>query len=128
MEKVVDALTTEDANALKHLLSDSVADDTGIDEQIQALYEFIDGEIESYNIVLGPTYQSVHEGIRESDAGCDIVTTTGEYRIAIRIRLIDEGDSHNLGIQSIFAVSADDISEDIGYWGSIIWKAGITFS
>lgn len=128
MEHTIHALMTDDSDALKTLFSDSViANVNDIDAQIQDLFEFIEGEIQTYDVVLGPTSQSNHGGMyKESDIGCDITTTSGSYRIAIRICMIDENNNMNEGVQSLYAIKADDISSDVGYWGGIVWNNGVT--
>ena len=77
---------------------------------------------------LGMTHLSTHDGIMESEVGCDIKTTSASYRLAIKICLIDEHDDGNKGIQSLYVINLNDIPQDVGYWGSIVLTPGITIS
>lgn len=128
MERTITALMVDNPDALKQLFVAHLQETDEFDSQIQSLFSYFDGDIESYNIVLGRTYISTHDGIMESDVGCDINTTNASYRLAIKICLTDKRDSSNDGIQSLYVVNTNDIAPDVGYWGSIVWTPGITIS
>lgn len=128
MERTINALMVDNPDALKQLFAAHLQETDEFDNQIQSLFSYFDGDIESYDIVLGRTYISTHDGIMESDVGCDINTTNASYRLAIRICLTNKRDSRNEGIQSLYVVNTNDIAPDVGYWGSIVWTPGITIS
>lgn len=126
MEHTVNALITDNPGALKPLFSPNLQETELFDSQLQSVFSFIDGEIESYEIVLGAIYLSTHSGTMESEVGCDIKTTTASYRLAISIRMVDKADSRKEGIQSLYVININDIPTDVGYWGSVVLPPGIT--
>ncbi len=126
MEYTISALMADNPEILKPLFAANLQESDEFDSKLQSLMSYFNGDIQSYDIVLGRTYLSTHDGIVESDVGCDIKTTNASYRLAIKIRLTDKNDSRNEGIQSLYIINANDIAPDVGYWGNIVWLPGIT--
>ena len=126
MEYTMNAIIADDPGALTPLFSPDLQDAELFDDQLQSVFLFIDGEIESYKIHPGMTYLSTHDGIMESKVGCDIKTTTASYRLAISIRMVDKADSSKEGIQSLYVININDIPTDVGYWASVVLSPGIT--
>lgn len=128
MKVTVNTIIANNPSVLKELFAVNLQETDEFDSQLQSLFSYFDGDIESYDIVLGMTYLSTHDGIMESDVGCDIKTTNASYRLAIKICLMNKHNNRHEGIQSLYVTNINDIAQDVGYWGSIVWTPGITIS
>lgn len=95
-------------------------------DQITEMFAYMQGSVLSHNYMLGMTSQSNHGGmVEETDVTIDIVAEENEYRLAVRIRLVDESNPANIGITSLYITEASKTERNFAYWGGYVWNPGI---
>ena len=121
-EDLIDAAKMQDADALKALFSQNVLNEVeNIEESIQKLFDYFQGELVSYNNWGGPgvkaemeygDYQEVY------DATYDFETAQDKYRLWMEIITVDTTDADNVGIRSLYIIRfEDDTRTDFAYRG-----------
>ena len=104
-EKVVECFINEDAEGLKSLFCVSAQRSWAIDKDIQAAFDYIDGDIVSYEIYSGGDGSSVKDGkLVELDVSnhIEIETETGNvYIIVSAVDIVNKKHSTSEGITGI---------------------------
>ena len=120
--ELIDAIQTQDVNALKSLFSKSALKEAeNLDESIRHLFDYFQGELVSYNNWGGPgvtaemeygDYQEVY------DATYDFETAQDKYRLWMEIITVDTTDADKVGIRSLYIIRfEDDTRADFAYRG-----------
>ena len=130
LAEVLTAVQKQDKDALTVLFSaDSLKDAEMFDAQMDELFTYFEGELESYNDWGGPVVETAREGFQVHEAmesNYDVKTTKGSYRIAIRTITKDSWDANNVGIQSLYIIKLeDDPLPQYAYWGDGEFTPGI---
>lgn len=125
------AIKLEDASHIKSLFSSTAQNEQGnIDEEALKLIEFIKGNIVSYT----SAEESGVSADYEKDNGKSkkmiqpsfcIETTESKYYVAIKECIIDEFESNNVGVMSIYIIEAKNWNQDYVYRGDGKWTYGI---
>lgn len=130
LEEVLTAVQKQDKDTLTALFSaDSLKNVEMFHAQIDELFTYFEGDIESYNDWGGPVVETAREYFKVHEAmesNYDVKTTKGSYRIAIRTITRDSWDSNNVGIQSLYIIKLEDdpLPQD-AYWGDGEFTPGI---
>ena len=127
MEQALDAIANERSEDLLGLFSEEVIRDiVDVDAQIGELFAYFEGEVLSTQITYGMVSKSNHGGIyEEAEVGCDVITTSGSYRILLQVCLQNERYQNDVGILSLIIVESEMIPTDTGYWGAYRFTPGI---
>ena len=124
-EYLLNAISEKDAEGAAALFAKRLQTAT-LTDQITEMFAYMQGSVLSHNYMLGMTSQSNHGGIvKETDVTIDIVAEENEYRLAVRIRLIDESNPANIGITSLYITEASKTERNFAYWGGYVWNPGI---
>jgi len=138
-EKVILAIEEKDKEGLKNLFSkQAIADSDNLDEEINSLFEFYKGKMNS-------NYAWGEVGTGEKDENgrwkwiqpsYDIETTEEEYKILFKYYLFDTSNEDNVGIYSLYIIKAEDFFNvefepetsrfNMAYGGDIEKSPGIT--
>ena len=124
MKKVVEAIRDQDKDALKSMFSiQALAEADDFDGSMDYLFEFIQGEIESLEIIKG---LSIFDGINDDGSGRswkmidsigDIETSEQKYHISIQEVTKHSKEAERIGISSFSIISAEDWNEDYIFRG-----------
>lgn len=131
LEKIVNAVNNNDAEALVSLFSNNVlAEKPDLLNSANEFIEFIDGEIFAYtdsaeNGVFSSTEFEYGKRRKEIQPSFSVETTAGKYHIAILECLIDDYDEANVGVTSIYIINAENRHNDYVYRGDGNWTPGI---
>lgn len=118
---IIDALENDDSETIKELLApDLLTQSNTIDEEIQAAFDYFDGNILSYKNVSTPageesyrngnlTYSCIGNAVSKS-----IVTDTGVYKISFSAVLVNEGKKTQEGVWRIWIAKEDEDGVVIG--------------
>lgn len=114
-EKVIEAIQNQDSTTLKSLFSDKALKEAqNVDESIDELFEYFQGEMLSYNDWGGP---GVESGKNDDGTGrywkrlnstYDVKTSQDEYRFAMEYISKDTADADNVGIRSLYVIKLED--------------------
>lgn len=114
MQQIVDAVNLKDKDALCELFcSDALADAKDIEKNIDKLFEFIDGEVTSFDMDDSPV---VFDNWEESGRSKKIVawyyltTDNGKYSVLIVDYPVNSIDESYEGLYTIGATTADSYS------------------
>ena len=125
-EKLIDAIQTQDIDAVRALFSENALKEAeNADESIQAMFDYFHGTMASYNDWAGP---NVIAGNNDDGTGryYDIETTQDKYRLAMEIIMTDTTDAGNVGIRSLYIIRfEDDTDQDCAYRGDGAYTPGI---
>ncbi len=122
-EKLIDAIQTQDIDAVRALFSENALKEAeNADESIQAMFDYFHGTMASYNDWAGP---NVIAGNNDDGTGrywkryystYDIETTQDKYRLAMETITADTTDAGNVGIRSLYIIRfEDDTDQDCAY-------------
>lgn len=127
------ALEQQDKDAVYDMFSkNTINSDSEFDKKIDELFDFIEGDLVSYDDWGGPG-----EDLEFNDEykllsrvhSFDVTTTKQKYRIAIKEYVTDTADPDNVGICSLYIIKAeDDPNVDYSYGGDSSWTPGIHFN
>lgn len=130
-QQLVEAISNQNVAGVRSLFSDASAEQTeALDEQIKAMFSFIQGDV----VAFGKASERGVGGGSESKYGkrrhyitasFHIETTSNVYYIAFRQTLTDSFDWDNIGVTSIYIISAEDWPDDTVYRGNSAWTPGI---
>ena len=127
--EMVNAIKSENRGAFADKFSISArSEGDAFEEKVDELYAFIQGDVESYNILPGRSHIKNKDGgniVREVSASFCLVTTENTYYIAIKECIIDSWNADNEGIQSLYIVNAKDWQTEYIYHGDGMWTHGI---
>jgi hypothetical protein len=124
-EQLLNTISEKNVEGVAALFSQRVQTTTLVDQTIN-MFEYMEGSVISCEYRLGMTSQANHNGmVKETDVTIDIATDVNEYRLAIRIRLIDESNKENIGITSLYITEASRTDRNFAYWGGYVWNPGI---
>lgn len=128
VEKVIDTINNEDEDTLKSMFSKKAINETNnIDENITSLFNFIQGEIESWDDDFGiEINEDFDNGLsfREYMPMIPIFTKDKEYSLFLIWYTIDDESSDNIGLYSIQVIDKNDDNED--FYFEVDNCAGIT--
>ena len=129
-EDLIDAAKMQDADALKALFSQNVLNEVeNIEESIQKLFDYFEGEMVSYNDWAGPgvTAKNDADGYwKQYYSTYDLETTQDKYRLAMEIITVDTADADNVGIRSLYIIRfEDDTDQNCAYRGDGAYTPGI---
>ena len=114
-EKVLEAIKEQDSAALKSLFSKkALSEAENIDESISELFDLFKGSFVSYDDWGGPGVDGLYE-MRKMNSTYDVKTDQGEYRFCLIQYTRDSQHRKNVGIQTLWAVSAEDTDTQIAY-------------
>ncbi|MBQ8416110.1 MAG: DUF5104 domain-containing protein [Clostridia bacterium] len=130
-ERLIDLIQEKDKEAVKKLFAPNVmVDGMHLDESINALFEYYQGELVSYNDWGGPGTESSKEidGSKKEIFYCsyDVITTEQTYRIAMKQVITDTQESENVGLWSFYIIRmGDDINSEYAYRGDGKYAPGV---
>lgn len=106
-DSVMDCFTDQNVEVLKDLFCDEIKNTHDLDEEIQAAFEFIQGNIVSYDLSMyGPSGEEVRDGkvvLKDRSINVDKIITDldNEYKIAFNYYLVNEEHKDMVGITFI---------------------------
>jgi|GEM_PF-5340707 len=123
---MVEAIESHDKNAVKSMFSTQVlTQSVDFEAQLEHLFEFIQGQIESWERTGGP---GVSEDRNDDGSGriwkeirttYDIKTSEQKYHISFQEITKHSQCSDKIGVSSFCIISADDWDKDYNYWGDL---------
>lgn len=120
MEQILTAIENQEKDDLKKIFSKSVVDGADdFDAKIVSLFDFFQGDIESYDSWAGPgvfAEKSSGNSKKEMQSTYDVKTTEQKYRISIQEFLVDTENPDNVGVYSFSIIKAEDTDEESAYW------------
>ena len=130
-ERVVNALLDleqkSDCQGIIDLFAPSVAaSSTNLKEAVEALIDFVQGDIVEIEGVATNVYESVEGKVRTTEyhASFDITTTQTNYRFALQFFTKDSSPD-NIGLHSLYAILEENTEARFAYWGNNEWKPGV---
>ena len=128
--ELIDAIQTQDINTLKSLFSkNTLKEAENLDESIRHLFDYLQGELVSYNDWAGPgvTAKNDADGYwKQYYSTYDLETTQDKYRLAMEIITVDTADADNVGIRSLYIIRfEDDTDQNCAYRGDGAYTPGI---
>lgn len=129
VKKMVDAIQFEDKDAFSDLFSTTVIEDSDeFQNKVDELFSFIQGETISFGSTPGVASDGDYEYGKKRTvvyASYWLETEMHKYYVAIKVCTIDTFCRSNVGINSIYIISADEWKEDYEYGGDGNWTSGI---
>lgn len=121
-EALIDAIQTHNSDAVKAVFSNNVLREAeNIDDSIQELFGYFQGNLLSYNEWAGPNVSAKKDNgnyWKSYDCTYDFETTQDKYRLAMEIVTVDTTDADNIGIRSLYIIRfEDDTRPNFAYWG-----------
>ena len=121
-EALIDAIQTHNSDAVKAVFSNNVLREAeNIDDSIQELFGYFQGNLLSYNEWAGPDVSAKKDNgnyWKSYDCTYDFETSKDKYRLAMEIITVDTADTDNVGIQSLYIIRfEDDTRPNFAYWG-----------
>lgn len=129
-EALIDAIQTHNSDAVKAVFSNNVLREVeNIDDSIQELFDYFQGNLLSYNEWAGPDV-SAKKGNgnywKSYDCTYDFETSKDKYRLAMEIITVDTTDADNIGIRSLYIIRfEDDTDPNCAYRGDGAYTTGI---
>jgi len=128
LKQIVEIINNKDKEALKKIFSEQALNEAiDLDERIDYLFDFINGEITSWEKrVGGSSTDSVNKGKKEKTLmSWYIVNTNNQnYLIAFCEWLIDTENPENVGVYMLYLIKAEDEKQFKGF-GPTTRYAGI---
>jgi len=128
-EKLISAIETQNENELRNLFSKTVVDESeNFSESASALFDFYRGEMKTYkywSATASSRKKRTGERWRTVDASYDVETTEGAFCFAFKTVTIDNTNSDNLGISSLYIIDYENSDKGFAYWGDGEWTPGI---
>jgi len=125
-QQIVDAIENHDTDALISMFSkQSLMQVVDFEEQITSLFEFIQGDIDSWKRTGGP---GVSEGKNDDGSGrvwkemsatYNIQTSTQKYHVSFKEITKDSQNFDKVGMSSLCIINAEDWHEEYNYWGDL---------
>jgi len=128
--RLIHAIKRQDDNAIKKLFSKTVKGElVNFEEQTKDFISFIQGDFVSSSL----DYYCVGlDGLSESGKAKRAInftfqceTSEQKYCFAVKEYVIDEFDSNNVGISSLFVIKENEWKEEARYLGDGEWTPGI---
>ena len=129
--RIIEAIKSQDKEAIKSIFSaQTLAQYVDFEDQIDCLFEFIQGEIESWERTGGPaTFGGKNSRAKNDDgsiliwktimATYDIKTSEQKYHVSLKEVKQHTHDSDKLGANSFCIINAADWHEKPNYWGDL---------
>ena len=123
MKQIAEAISEQDKDKLKAMFSEYALDKAdNFEENANRLFEFIQGDIQSWERTGGPGVFSNtdHRKIKkEMEATYDIKTDENVYHLSVKICLNDTDNPNKIGVSSLCIIHADNWPYDYNYWGNL---------
>ncbi len=122
-DKALKAIRNKDKESLKSMFSkESIAVcSEGFNESIDRLFDYFQGDVKPYDDqcpLYVDTSREKDQVIKNIYSTYDVMTDKQTYRIAIQDCVIDETNSANVGIWSLYIIKMeDDTDPSFAYWG-----------
>ena len=111
-EKIIESIQNQDSTALKSLFSDKALKEAqNIDETINELFDYYQGEMLSYDDWAGPitsAKKNYSHYLKRLDATYDVETSQDKYRFAMIYISTDTEDPDNVGVLSLYIIKLED--------------------
>ena len=129
-EALIDAIQTHNSDAVKAVFSNNVLREAeNIDDSIQELFGYFQGNLLSYNEWAGPDVSAKKDNgnyWKSYDCAYDFETSKDKYRLAMEIITVDTADADNVGIRSLYIIRfEDDTDQNCAYRGDGAYTPGI---
>ena len=129
-EKILESIQSKNEDMMISVFSkESLKKIGSLDESVNALFDYFNGTVESYDDWVGPFVETTKENdqtIQIMEATYDVKTTECTYRFAIRYLSEDTENANNIGVQSLYVIKMeDDIGPEYAYWGDGKFTSGI---
>lgn len=130
MNQIFDACKERDVQAMKDLFAKTVLNEVdNMENSILALFDFFQGEVESYDDWSGPGVEvgsDFERTYNELQTTYDVTTSVRSYRFSAKIYTADTADpDNNVGIHSLYIIKTEDDHTDHAFWGDGRWTPGI---
>lgn len=129
LELLLDGIKKRDKEAIRELFSKQAIEEAGnFEESLDDLLCFFKGEIISYDDWAGVGTDGVYQDGKkrtELQSSFDITTSEQTYHMAIKECTIDTFDQNNVGVMSVYIITADNWKKDVAYRGDGKWTPGI---
>lgn len=120
MKQILAAIENHEKDTIKKMFSKSTVNKSDdFDANIDSLFSFFQGDVESYDSWAGPGVfeeKSSGNNKKEVQSTYDVKTTEQKYRISIQEFLVDTENPDNIGIYSFSIIKAEDTDEEYAYW------------
>lgn len=130
LENLIDAINNRDVNSVKLLFSQQALQDAkNLDENIEYMFDIVDGDIVSHSYIVRVTTTTVKDGkrIQKERAWSDVVTNTQKtYRVLFAVYLQDDYNSNREGLYAI-QVLPEEMKEYMLNSDEIPWNAGVYY-
>lgn len=128
-EKLINAIESQNENELRNLFSKTVVDESeNFSESASALFDFYRGEMKTYKCwASNANSRKKRTGEKTSAliSSYDVETTEGAFCFAFNTVEIDNTNSDNLGISSLYIIDYENSDKGFAYWGDGEWTPGI---
>jgi len=115
LKEIIEIINNRDKEALKNIFSEKALDEAiDLDEQIDYLFDFINGEIISWeSIVRGAGTNSINRGerVKTSSSRYYINTNSQKYFIYFREYLINTKEPKSVGVYLLQIIEAENKEE-----------------
>ena len=119
LEEIIEFINKKDKNALKEIFSEQALNEASdIDERIDYLFEFVQGEIKSWEVIShGSSTDSIDHDKREktSMSWYYMNTDNQKFLIAFLEWLIDTENPENVGVYMLQVIKAEDKEQFKGF-------------
>ena len=123
--KIIQVIKNRDKNGFKRLFSKQVSQTVNLEDQIDFLFGFIQGEIETWE---GTGALTAPEGRNDDGSGrvwkvisktYDIKTSKQKYHVAIQEVIKHSQKPELIGVSSFCIISENDWNSILNYWGDL---------
>ena len=128
--QLLDVLSRRDHEQLKGMLSPKVRQNPDLDQKIEDLFDYIEGDILPFDEetqILPAAEMSFHHGGRSKKlrTSIDLVTDEQKYIISLQEYVVDTIEPDNEGIESIYIAYAKNYTYGVIYQSGSRWDTGI---
>lgn len=133
-EKIIDSVKQKDAAQLTALFSKTAHDESAdLEADAEKFIEFIEGDIVSFSGSREggvSAYGKTDHGktLKIIQPTTIIETSEQKYHVAMKECTIDEFNSDNVGVMSIYIIKDEDWKETCVYRGDAKWELGINIA
>lgn len=127
----LEAIENQDKDVIISLFSQNVVSNVeDFESSVYELFEYVKGEVESYNDGAGPSVEATSEDghvFKIAISNYEIKTSEDNYRLAIQYIPQDTSDPKNEGIHSVYIIRTEDDTDfpQYAYRGDDKYTPGI---